>query len=186
MIAFIKMLLIATALGLDVFAVCVGVGMRASSPAAKIRIGAAFAAAEVGMSLIGVGIGAGIGRFLGDAAGYVGCVALAGLGAFMLRESGEVGASRLDLSHGWGLFIGSLSISLDSLGIGLTLLYVGVPLSAALATIAAVSVASTYGGLAFGRMLGLRAEASAAKWAGIVLLLTGIGIAAFKYFRVEG
>ena len=48
----------------------------------------------------------------------------------MIRESrtdlGE--SSRLDLSSGHGLLLASLAISLDSLGIGFSILYIGVPM----------------------------------------------------------
>ena len=39
-----------------------------------------------------------------------------------------------DLSRGWGLLLGALSISLDSLGIGFSILYIGVPLAVSLVT----------------------------------------------------
>ena len=35
----------------------------------------------------------------------------------------ETEAGGFDLSRGWGLFLGALSISVDSLGIGFSILY---------------------------------------------------------------
>ena len=49
--AFFKILFVALSLGLDVFAVSVGVGMKGTDRAVKIRIGAAFALAEVSMTV---------------------------------------------------------------------------------------------------------------------------------------
>ena len=181
--AFFKVVLIAISLGLDVFAVSVGVGMRGMPLAAKIRIGLAFTTAEVSMTLIGVGVGTVAGRLLGDVAGYLGFAALIGVGIYMVVESLREGAARgLDLSRGWGLFVGALSISLDSLGIGFSINYIGVPLVVSLICIACAASASTTLGLSIGRLLGARAESGAALWGGIVLIGTGVLFAVLKMF----
>ncbi len=181
--AFFKVVLVAVSLGLDVFAVSVGVGMRGLPRAAKVRIGVAFTTAEVSMTLIGVGIGQVAGRLVGDAAGYIGFVALVGVGAYMVIESlRESDAGGFDLSRGWGLLFGAISISLDSLGIGFSILYIGVPLLVSLICIAVVAATSTTLGLTIGRVLGARAEAAAATWGGIVLIATGVLFAALKFF----
>lgn len=176
----------AVSLGLDVFAVGIGVGMRGASRSVKARIGAAFATAEVMMNLIGAGLGKIAGQLLGNVAGYIGFAALIGVGTYMvfeaIRESEE--KVPLDMSRGWGLFIASLSISLDSLGIGFSILYIGVPLWLALGVIFVVSIAATVLGLTFGRFLGRRVEEGAELWAGIVLILTGIGFILAKVFHV--
>ncbi len=161
----------------------IGVGMRGLERAAKIRIGAAFATAEVTMTLIGVGLGQLAGRLIGDAAGYAGFAALIGVGAYMVYESQRQSESGgFDLSRGWGLLLGALSISLDSLGIGFSILYIGVPLAVSLVCIGAVAATSTTLGLSLGRMLGARAEAAAAVWAGIILIGTGALFAVLKFF----
>jgi len=185
-VSVLKILFVALSLGLDVFAVSVGVGMRGVPRSTKIRIGIAFATAEVTMNLIGVALGAALGKLLGDVAGYIGFAALFGLGCYMIYESRREAELRqpIDMSQGWGLFIASLSISLDSLGIGFSILYIGVPLVLSLSIIAVTSVLSTFVGLMTGRVLGRRAEEGAELWAGIVLALTGIAFAALKYFNV--
>ncbi len=176
-------MLVAASLGLDVFAVSIGVGMRGLSTAAKVRIGAAFATAEVSMTLIGAGIGQLAGRLIGDAAGYIGFGALVLVGGYMVVESLREGdGGGFDLSRGWGLFLGAISISLDSLGIGFSILYIGVPLAVSLVCIAVVAIASTTLGLTIGRVLGARVEASAATWGGIILIATGVTFAALKFF----
>ena len=174
---FLKILVVALSLGLDVFAVGVGVGMRPGvSRAVKVRIGIAFATAEVVMNLAGVGLGKLAGELLGNVAGYIGFAALIGLGAYMIIEALREAERRkpLDMSRGWGLVVGSLSISLDSLGIGFSILYIGVPLFLSLIVIFTVSICSTALGLTLGRVVGRRAEESAELWAGIVLALTGV------------
>ncbi len=135
------------------------------------------------MTLIGAGIGNVAGQLLGDVAGYIGFTALVGVGIYMVIESlHEREGGGFDLSRGWGLLLGALSISLDSLGIGFSILYIGVPLAVSLVCIIAVSVTSTTLGLTIGRALGARAEANAATWGGIILIATGVVFAVLKLF----
>lgn len=173
--ALLRILVIALSLGLDVFAVSIGVGMRGVPVAVKWRIGISFAVAEISMNLIGAAIGAAAGKLIGEVAGYLGFIALIAVGIFMiveaLRESES--SQTIDMTKGWGLLVASLSISLDSLGIGFSILYIGVPLYTALLVIGVVSVLSTFLGISFGRVLGRRVEERAELFAGIVLAATG-------------
>ncbi len=168
------------------FAVSVGVGMRGLSTGMKVRIGIAFASAEIIMNLIGAGLGAVVGRLIGDAAGYLGFAALAGVGCYMIYEARRDLQDRtpLDLSQGWGLLLASLSISLDSLGIGFSILYIGAPVVVTLGAIFAVSVTATTLGLALGRRLGTVIEDRAELLAGILLAATGIAFTIFKALHI--
>ncbi len=179
-----RLALIALSLGLDVFAVSIGVGLRGADGRTQFRMGAAFACAEILMNLIGAGLGAVAGNLLGSAAGYLGFAALFLVGLYMVYEARFAGAGHkpLDLTTGWGLAVAALSISLDSLGIGFSILFIGVPLATSLITVGVVSVVATFLGLRFGALLGKRAEDAAGLWAGIILALTGLGFAAEKYF----
>jgi putative Mn2+ efflux pump MntP len=182
--ALLKVAVVAMSLGLDVFAVSVGAGMRGLSVALRWRIGIAFATAEVSMTLVGAVLGAVAGRLIGDVAGYFGFAALIGVGGYMVVQAlrgGESGG--IDFSRGWGLVLGALSISLDSLGIGFSILYIGVPLAVSLICIATVAASSTALGLTLGRAVGARAEEAAELWAGIILMLTGVG---FGLLKVSG
>ena len=176
-----RVALVAISLALDVFAVCVGVGVRGASAGLRWRIGFAFAGAEITMTVLGALLGAAVGRLVGGVAGYLGFAALVGIGTYMIVEARREGASPLDLSRGWGLFLASLSISLDSLGIGFSILYIGAPLMISLGAIGVASIVSTSAGLAFGRMMGRRVEETAGIWAGIVLIATGLAFALEKY-----
>ena len=178
-----KVAVLALSLALDVFAVCVGVGVRGHTRMEKVRIGIAFATAEVCMNLIGAGLGHVIGVFIGEAAAYLGFAAIFGVGIYMIVESFREEAGQLDLSTGWGLFIAALSISLDSLGVGFTLPYLGVGIVLALATIFGVSILATAGGLSLGRQIGNRAGGATGIVAGVLLALTGI---AFAIARAHG
>ena len=178
-----RVTLIAVSLALDVFAVCVGVGIRGTGVADRVRIGAAFATAEVVMTLVGAGLGAIVGHAFGSSAGYLGFAALVAVGVYTLVEGArEERKASFSPSQGWGLFVAALSISLDSLGIGFSILVIGVPLPVSLIVIAVVSVISTTLGLAFGKFIGIRAESAASRWAGIALILTGLGFALEKFF----
>jgi putative Mn2+ efflux pump MntP len=177
----LRVALVACSLALDVFAVSVGVGMRGPSRRDALRIGASFAAAEVVMNLVGAGIGAVAGRAIGNVAAYIGFTALAGVGIYMIVESVRSEEEEFDLSRGWGLFIASLSISLDSLGIGFSIVYIDVPIAVTLSAIAAASVASTTLGLSFGKRFGSSVGERAGLIAGFVLIATGALFALLKY-----
>jgi putative Mn2+ efflux pump MntP len=104
----------------------------------------------------------------------------------MMRESrsGLSEGAALDLSRGFGLLLASLSISLDSLGIGFSILYIGVPLVEALVVIAIVSVCATTLGLSLGQRIGARAEQNAAFLGGLLLLLTGLVFTVLKALNI--
>lgn len=182
----LKIFVVALALALDVFAVSVGVGVRGVSSAHKLRIGIAFASAEIGMNLVGAGLGVIAGRLLGDVAGYIGFVALFGVGVYMMRESRTElsGSSRLDLSRGSGLLLASFAISLDSLGIGFSILYIGVPIEISLAVIFMTNITATTAGLTLGQWLGRYAERNAAFVGGLLLALTGITFGVLKALHI--
>ena len=133
------------------------------------------------MTLIGAALGSTAGRLIGDVAGYIGFVALVAIGIYMLYESVKAGSQGFDLSRGWGLIVGALSLSVDSLGIGFSILFIGVPLVTSIAFIAGASILATTTGLTLGRVFGSRVEDSAARWAGIILIATGLFFAVEKY-----
>ena len=176
-----RVALVAVSLALDVFAVSVGVGIRGLDRKARVRIGASFATAEVVMNLVGAAIGAGIGHLIGETAGYFGFAALIAVGIYMLVEELRESERGLDLSRGWGLLLASLSISLDSLGVGFSIVYLGVPMLITLVSIALASIAATTLGLAFGKVLGARAQRWAGLLGGCALIGTGALLAALKY-----
>jgi putative Mn2+ efflux pump MntP len=177
-----KVALLAVSLALDVFAVCVGVGVRGHTRAEKFRIGFAFASAEVVMNLAGMGLGSVVGALIGGAAAYLGFAALVGVGIYMIVESLREEAGELDLSTGWGLLLAAISISLDSLGVGFTLPYLGVSVVISLSAVFAVSILATSTGLTLGRVLGNRVGGATGLFAGVLLALTGLIFAAARAY----
>jgi putative Mn2+ efflux pump MntP len=167
-----KVFAVALAVGLDVLALSIGVGVARLSPAASFRVGGAFATAEIAMQLIGYELGAGAGRMLGKIADDISLALLLLIGSIMLVKSFEyLPESHFDTAKGTGLFLASLSISLDSLGVGIAVPALRIPLLPLLVAVSITTIAFTLTGLAFGALLGERYERDAERAAGAVLVL---------------
>jgi manganese efflux pump family protein len=167
----LKTLGVALAVGLDVLALSIAVGLTGIPWRSRIRLGAAFSTAEVVMQILGYALGSGVGQLLGMIAVYAGFAVLGLVGVYMIRESlvpGDEAPFKVDT--GWGLLAASASISLDSLGVGVALPGVPLPLLPLLGTVACSTVLFTFLGLAFGARLGARFEKGAERVAGIVLI----------------
>jgi putative Mn2+ efflux pump MntP len=74
-------------------------------------------------------------------------------------------------TRGAGLIIASLLISLDSLGIGIALPALGIPLLPLLVTVSITTTVFTLIGLSFGARLGERYERNAERAAGMILVV---------------
>ena len=167
-----KVLGVALAVGLDVLAVSVGVGVMQLALNARLRLGFAFAGSEIAMQVVGYELGAGAGTMLGEVATYVGLALLLTIGCLMIRNSLRHGSkAEFDATRGAGLLIASLSISLDSLGVGIALPAVGIPLLPLLIMVSITSATFTFTGLAFGARLGERYERGAERAAGTMLVM---------------
>lgn len=171
---WLKIFGIALAVGFDVLALSIAVGIKQIPWSARVRVGAAFAFAEVFMQVVGYGIGTGAGHVAGTIAVYTGFAVLAGVGGYILYESTKPGEPELKVDSGWGLLAASASISLDSLGVGMSLPGVPLPLLPLLATVAVSTVVFTGVGLAFGLQMGQRYRRLAERCAGIVLVVLAI------------
>jgi manganese efflux pump family protein len=169
-----KILGVAIAVGLDVLAISVGVGVMQLAIDARLRLGFAFAGSEIAMQVIGYELGTGAGKIFGEVATYVGLVLLASIGCMMLRNSFRPEERKFDATRGAGLLITSLSISLDSLGVGIALPAVGIPLLPLLITVSITTTIFTFTGLAFGARLGERYERGAERAAGVMLVVLSV------------
>lgn len=175
LIVLAKVITVAIAVGLDVLAVSVGVGVARLAWDASVRVGVAFASSEIIMQVVGFGLGAGLGRMIGEIATYAGFALLALVGIFMLRGSVHDDVeTKFDATRGTGLLLTSLSISLDSLGVGFALPGVSIPLIPLLITVSISTTIFTFVGLEFGARLGERYEKGAERAAGVILIVLAI------------
>jgi manganese efflux pump family protein len=166
---------VALAVGLDVLAISVGVGVTKLALGASVRLGLAFSLSEITMQVIGYGLGSGAGRLLGVIATYIGFGLLAIIGALMVRSSfHESDEPSFDATRGGGLIVTSLSISLDSLGVGIALPAAAIPLIPLLITVSITTTIFTFIGLSFGARLGKRYERNAERAAGGILILLAV------------
>ncbi|HEX8806163.1 MAG TPA: manganese efflux pump [Candidatus Aquilonibacter sp.] len=176
----IRIVGVALAIGLDVLALSTAIGIKEPPWPERFRLGFAFSAAEILMQIVGLTLGAGFGRLVGTVATWIGLIVLAGIGAWILREGFiEDAEHEFDVKTPHGLLLASLSISLDSLGVGFALPALHLPLIPLFSTVAVSTVCFTLAGLAFGAALGRAFEKNAEKAAGIVLILLAV------FFAVE-
>src|ERR1700680_987504 len=107
----------------------------------------------------------------GEIAAYVGFALLALIGLLMIRSSHRhLSEANFDATRGAGLLIASLSISLDSLGVGIALPALAIPLLPLLVTVSITTTVFTMIGLAFGARLGERYERNGERAAGAILV----------------
>src|SRR5262249_5346965 len=157
-----KVFAVAFAVGLDVLALSIGVGVARLTPGASFRVGSAFAFAEIAMQLIGYKLGATASHMLGEVADDISLALLFLIGSLMIAQSCEyLPEARFDTAKGAGLLFASLSISLDSLGVGIALPALGIPLVPLIVTVSFTTVTFTLIGLGFGAVLGERYERNA-------------------------
>jgi putative Mn2+ efflux pump MntP len=177
-----KVLAVALAVGLDVLALSIGVGVTQLSPRASLRVGSAFAFAEIAMQVIGYELGAGASHMLGRIADAISLALLFLIGFVMIVKSFEyLPEANFDTSQGAGLFVASLSISLDSLGVGIALPALRIPLLPLIMTVSATTIVFTLIGLSFGALLGERYERDAERGAGAVLVLLAAAFALERF-----
>jgi putative Mn2+ efflux pump MntP len=176
---------VAFAIGLDVLALSIAVGIKGLPWPSRLRLGACFAFAEIAMQVVGYGLGTGLGKLVGDIATWIGLVVLGGIGVWILREgfSNDGGEHGFDVEKPVGLLLASLSISLDSLGVGFALPALRLPLVPLFVTVACSTTVFTLSGLAFGERLGKLYEEWAERGAGIVLILLALTFAVEKVVR---
>jgi putative Mn2+ efflux pump MntP len=166
---------IAVAVGLDVLALSIGIGVLGVAWNLRLRVGLAFASAEIFMQVLGAVVGSGAGRMAGDFAAYAGFAILAFIGVWIFKESfGDDHELSEKATSGLGLLAASASISLDSLGVGFSLPSLHVPLVPLISTVAVTTLIFTLVGLQFGSVLGNRFRKNAERGAGLILIALAI------------
>jgi putative Mn2+ efflux pump MntP len=87
LLAFGRVLAVAFAVGLNVFAISLAVGTARLNRDARVRAGLSFASAEIVMQVVGYGLGTGAKHIFGEVAVYVGFALLACIGVMMFGNS---------------------------------------------------------------------------------------------------
>lgn len=168
-------------LGIDTFAVALGLGLSGLPRTRWVRIGITFACFEGLMPLVGLLIGQRLGMVFGGYATYVAATILMGIGIVELREAladdndgDENAPAPPPPMRSRPLVLIALSVSLDELAVGFALGVLHVTLGPALMYIAFQAFALTFVGLFVGQRLNARLQERAELAAGVVLLVLGI------------
>jgi manganese efflux pump family protein len=172
-------------LALDTFILSAALGLAGLSKKHRVRTSLILALFEALMPIVGVLIGRGIGHVVGSFAGYTAAIVIGTAGLLMLRpgkdEDKEAERVKL-LAHAQGLAIIDLgiSISLDELTIGMSLGLLHVPLVYVVIYLGVQAFAAAQLGLWMGGRLGETLREGAERLAGVLLLLTALGLIALK------
>ncbi|MNJ36951.1 manganese efflux pump MntP family protein [Paenibacillus fonticola] len=118
----LTIVLMAVALGMDALSLGLGIGMRGVLRLEMVRIGVMVALFHLLMPLFGIVAGQFAGELLGSLAKYVSGGLLVLLGGHMIWSSllGN-GEQVADYRSFFGLFLFSLSVSIDSFSVGVSL-----------------------------------------------------------------
>jgi len=174
----VEVLLVAVALAMDVFAVCLGIGAArtANSPRSTFRLTFHFSLFQGMMTLIGWLLGSSILGLVFSFNRWVAFGLLCFVGAHMIKESltSSENGEKSDPSRGHLLIMLSLATSLDALAVGLSMAMLKVNVFWISLVIALVTLGFALSGLKFGSRLGERFGKSMEIAGG--LLLIGIGI----------
>jgi manganese efflux pump family protein len=164
-------------LGLDTFAVAIGLGLSGLDRRDRVRYGVSFAVAEGAMPLVGFLIGGAVFGLADRIAPYVAALLLLGVGLYTLWEalSGEE-EGNYSPANLMTLLLTALSVSLDELAVGFSLGLLHVPVVLAIVLIAAQALIITYVGTAIGQAVGERVAQRSELLSGGVLTLLAIGL----------
>lgn len=141
-------------LGLDTFAVAIGLGLSGVDGRARLRAGFAFAAAEGVMPLAGFLLGNVLARAVGAVASYLAIGLLFAVGAYALWEATRNEDHDYHVEAPLTLLVLALSVSMDELAVGFSLGLLHVPVLLAVDYIALQAFILTLVGIRLGGRLG--------------------------------
>ena len=120
--SFLSLIILAVAMGMDVFSVSMAVAAGPRSPRQTFRLSFHFGLFQFMMPLIGWGVGQTIVGLVQSFDHWIAFGMLAAIGGHMIWEGckHEEDRSTRDRSKGWSLVTLSIATSIDALGVGLT------------------------------------------------------------------
>lgn len=170
------LLVMALALGMDAFSVCMGMGMTNLRARYIMKTGLWIGLFHMFMPLSGMVLGHLLSHRFGDIAGVAGGLLLLLLGAQMLFSviSRDKGSSEMDVTSDTGMLLFSMSVSIDSFSVGLSMGLFGARGLAAVLLFGFVSMAMAWIGFYIGgrtkHYFGRFGEA----FGGLIMLLFGL------------
>ncbi len=175
---FIEVLLLALAMAMDAFTVCLVVASAGQGEGSRsaFRLSFHFGLFQFIMPVLGWLAGAEIERLIQSYDHWIAFTLLAVVGLRMIQSalSRQQEARRSDPSRGWLLVVLSIAVSIDALAVGFTLGLLGISVWYPALLIGIVTSALSLVGLRIGRGLGSRLGRPFQIVGG--LLLIGIGI----------
>lgn len=170
----VTLVIMAFAVGMDAFSVSLGMGIFELRLRQIFYIGLTTGLFHMFMPLLGILAGHLLSETFGKITGYVGGGLLIILGVQMVLSSFKSEERMAVVPLGWGLFIFSFLVSLDSFSAGLSLGMFGARAMVAMICFGVVAAFLTWSGLIMGRkmqsLLGVYGE----MFGGLTLILFGI------------
>jgi putative Mn2+ efflux pump MntP len=176
----VEILLIATSLAMDAFAVCLGVGaiQEAAGPRRTFRLACHFGLFQFIMLVLGWFAGKSILQSISPYDRWLAFGLLAFVGGRMIQSgcgSGERNMGR-DPSRRWSLVLVSFATSIDALAVGLSLGLVGITIWYPAAVIGVVTGLISWVGVILGKQLGAKFGRRMEIIGGAMLILVGLKI----------
>jgi putative Mn2+ efflux pump MntP len=171
-------ILVAIALGLDNFAVAVGVGLSGVDRHLRLRIALVFGIFEAAMPLIGLLIGRQLAHRISSGGNYLGGGLLIATGIYTLVETRWGSTGELPSSTRTGRLVAtSAALSIDNLIVGFALGAYKVPVVLSALVIGVVSVGMSLVGLELGSRMGVAVEKWSEFLVGAILIAVGVAVA---------
>ncbi|MBP1969863.1 putative Mn2+ efflux pump MntP [Virgibacillus natechei] len=148
---FASLLFMALALGMDAFSVCLGIGMQRIRLKRIALIGLVIGLFHFLMPFAGIILGHVISTRIGELTSVLGGIILFGIGAQMLFSGFVYKAKKVIQPIGFGLYILSFSVSIDSFSVGLSLGLSGVETALALFLFGTMSTFLAWTGMLVGK-----------------------------------
>lgn len=167
-------------LGLDTFAVAIGLGLSGLGARERLRYGVSFAVAEGIMPLVGFLVGQVVANALGTLASYAAIALLLAVGLYTLWEALHGEKRAFEVAPTARILFLALSVSLDELAVGFSLGLLHIPVLIAAVLIAAQAFVLTWIGTTFGAALGNTLAERAELLSGAVLSLLALLLLGFK------